>query len=49
MAISPAVLASAIIGGAVIVVVAGVAVGAVVMREVQKNEGFTFAVDTSQL
>lgn len=49
VAISPAVLASAIIGGAVIVVVAGVAVGAVVMREVQKNEGFTFAVDTSQL
>ncbi len=49
VAISPAVLASAIIGGAVVVVAAGVAVGAVVMREVQKNEGFTFAVDTSRL
>lgn len=47
--ISPAVLASAIIGGAVVAVVAGVAVTAVVMREVQKNEGFTFAVDTSRL
>lgn len=47
--VSPAVLASAIIGGAVVVVGLGAAVAFVVTREVQKNENFTFAVDTSGL
>ncbi|MBI1949550.1 MAG: PEGA domain-containing protein [Deltaproteobacteria bacterium] len=47
--ISPAVLASAIIGGAVVVVVVGVATVAVVLREVQKDENFTFGVDASRL
>lgn len=47
--ISPAVMASAIIGGAVVVVAVGVATVAVVLREVQKNDNFTFAVDASRL
>lgn len=47
--ISPAVLASAIIGGVVVAVGVGAAITMVVTREVQKNENFTFAVDTSRL
>lgn len=47
--LSPAVLASAIIGGAVVALGVGAAVVFVVSREVQKNDNFTFAVDTSGL